>query len=328
MDPTARLKLEIDLRDARRQEIEARIEAHNLTVRRAAGGNQRRNLSISAPRPIPLDLLAIGDSWFEYPLNDDGIITGVNQAIVGETGTQLQSLGSPPPTILSYALHGLATTAMLSYERQESMLRALTDPNTTQWHNGTTADAILVSAGGDDIVGDQFAIYLDYHGAGLNKARFQALLASVQASYLDLFALRDTAAAELKIDPKRIPIFGHCYDYAIPNGRAAGWPVTLSGPWLKPSLDFCGYDYTEGLKIVQEALDGFRSTLLDLASDRITLPGRTTNNFILVETVGTLTRDIVRPNGWANELHPYSEGFTALAIRFLVALRAQFPGRI
>jgi hypothetical protein len=160
-------------------------------------------------------------------------------------------MGTPPPTILSYALHGLSTTAMLTYERQEQILSALTEPSTTQWNNGTTADAILLSAGGDDIVGNSFAIYLDYHGGGLDDDRFQGILASVQASYMDLFALRDIAAAELKIDPKQITIFGHCYDYAIPNNRPAGWPIPLSGPWLWPSLNFSGYDYNEGLTIQQ-----------------------------------------------------------------------------
>jgi hypothetical protein len=145
---------------------------------------------------------------------------------------------------------------------------------------------------------------------------------------MDLFALRDIAAAEVKIDPKQIPIFGHCYDYAIPNGKPAGWPIPLAGPWLKPSLDFSGYDDAEDLTIVQAAIDGFRNLLLELASDTITLPGKTTNNFILVDTIGTLTRDNTRPNGRANELHPYSEGFASLASKFFVALQKKFPGRI
>jgi hypothetical protein len=328
MDTAGRLQLEIQLRQARKEEIERRVAAHNLEVQQNRSGSERRTARGSAPRRTSLDFLAIGDSWFEYPLTDDGLITGFNQAILGEVGTQLRCMGNPPPTILSYALHGLSTTAMLTYERQEQILSALTDSNTTQWNNAITADGILVSAGGDDIAGDQFAIYIDYHGKGLDPDRFQGSLASIQASYMDLFALRDIAAAKLKIDPKQIPIFGHCYDYAIPNGRPAGWPIPLSGPWLWPSLNFAGYDYSEGLTIVQTAIEGFRQKLLDLASDKITLPGKTTNNFMLVNTIGTLTRDSNRPNGWANELHPYTEGFTSLAVKFLAALQTHFPGRI
>lgn len=328
MDTTGRIQLEIQLRAARKDEIQTRVSAHKLKVQQTLTGNRRRTLRGAAPRQLPLDLLAIGDSWFEYPLTDDGLFTVANQSIIGETGSQLQSMGNPPPTILNYALHGQSTSAMLSYENQQSILSSLTDPNATQWNNGVTADAILVSAGGDDIVGDQFAIYLDYHGAGLDSARLQGILASVQASYMDLFALRDVAATELKIDPKQIPIFGHCYDYAIPNGKPAGWPIPLAGPWLQPSLDFCGYDPAQGLVIVQNAIDAFHQLLSDLAADKITLPGRVTNNFILVNTIGTLTRDTALPDGWANELHPYTEGFGALASKFLAELQAHFPGRL
>jgi hypothetical protein len=82
------------------------------------------------------------------------------------------------------------------------------------------------------------------------------------------------------------------------------------------------------LTIVQNAIDTFQKLLADLAADKITLPGRTTNNFFLVKTIGTLVRNATRPNGWANEIHPYTEGFGLLAGKFLAALQAHFPGRI
>jgi hypothetical protein len=125
-----------------------------------------------------------------------------------------------------------------------------------------------------------------------------------------------------------MPIFGHCYDYAIPNGVPAGSPIPLSGPWLQPSLNFAGYDHNEGLNVVQDTINTFKQKLQELANDTIVLPGKTTNNFILIDTTKTLTRDNTRPNGWANELHPYTEGFTLLADKFLTALQTHYPGRI
>lgn len=327
MNTTNRLQLESELQDARRAEIERRTTAHNLAVWRNRIGDKRRITRGKAARAMPLDFLAVGDSWFDYPLDDYGLLSS-NQDIIGEVGTQLQSMGNPPPMILSHALFGLSSTAVLTYERQEAIFSALTDPNTNQWNNGVTADGILVSAGGDDVVGDSFAIYLDYQGGGLDTVRFQGILDSVQASYLDLFALRDSAAAEIGIDPKQLPILGHCYDYAIPNGVPAGSPFPLSGPWLQPSLNFAGYDYSDGLTIVQKAIDLFKQKLLDLATDTFVPAGKTTNNFILVPTTGTLTRDNTRPYGWANELHPYTEGFALLAAKFLTALQTHYPGRI
>ena len=174
----------------------------------------------------------------------------MNTAII----PQLSQIGSPPPVILNHGLHGQATTAVLKYENQERIISAVTDPS--QWVN-RKPDAILVSMGGDDICGDQFAIYLDYMGSGLNAARFQGALDSVEASYRDLFALRDAVA-------RGTPIFAHCYDYAIPNGVA----TFCAGPWLQPSLEFSGYDLAAGLKIVSTMIDGFAARLQKLAGHR------------------------------------------------------------
>jgi hypothetical protein len=89
-----------------------------------------------------------------------------------------------------------------------------------------------------------------------------------------------------------------------------------AGPWLKPSLDFCGYNLTEGTAIVRQALTEFKNRLAALAAK----PG---NNFILVDTQGVL-----QAADWANELHPFPPGFQKLAGKFVDALRNKFPGRI
>jgi hypothetical protein len=184
----------------------------------------------------------------------------------------------------------------------------LSDVTTGSWLNGKP-DAILVSAGGDDIAGDQFVIYLDYAGGGLSS-RITAAIDSIEASYQALFQFRDVHAPG-------VPIFGHCYDYAIPNG----WHPIFAGPWLKASLDFASYNYSQGLGIVKQVIDDFNVMLSGLASVAI-------NNFILIDTRGTLTRDTSHPLGWANEIHPYTDGFISLAQKFVPVLRSKFPGRI
>jgi hypothetical protein len=84
MDTADRLQLEMQLRQARRDEIERRVTAHNVEVQRNRSGSERRTARGLARRRTPLDFLAIGDSWFEYPLTDDGFITGFNQAIMAK----------------------------------------------------------------------------------------------------------------------------------------------------------------------------------------------------------------------------------------------------
>ena len=290
-----RLDLDLQRREAIQSELARRTLAHKRRVARLKRGAQLRARANKAPAQQPLDFLAIGDSWFDYPLNGNSPSFG-STAIIA----QLTQLGSPPPLVLNYALYGQATTSVLTYENQQNIIDAVTDPG--QWVNDAP-DGILVSMGGDDLVGDQFAIYLDYEGSGLDATRFQGALASVQASYLDLFALRDAVL------PGK-PVIGHCYDYAIPNGLA---PL-CAGPWLQPSLDFSGYDPAEGLAIVTSMIDGFHAMASTLAADP-------KNNFVLIDTRGTLVRQSGVADGWANELHPFPAGFTLLARKFLPALQ-------
>lgn len=303
-----RSQLYNDLLEASKAHIAANEATHKLRTGRIKSGVARRTMLQRQTAQVPLDFLAIGDSWFEYPIYNNG-------PLLEETGivaqAQLGSMGNPPPHILNKALHGQATTAVLSYENQKTLISLLQDAD--QWLNQQTGlpDAILVSAGGDDLVGDQFAIYLDYDGRGLNAARFQGALASVQASYMDLFALRDRFA-------KGVPIIGHCYDYALPNGVV---PMCVENAWLQPSLDFAGYDYAEGLNIVSQMIDKFHDMLSNLAAVAA-------NNFILIDTRNTLIRNSTAAAGWANEIHPYFGGFTALADKFVAALRVKFQNRI
>ena len=249
--------------------------------------------------PLPLDLLAIGDSWFDYPVGDAGF-PDTNQDIVA----QLKSLGNPQPTILSRAVLGQAMTTVMGLKNQTQYAADIADASS--WLRGKP-DAILVSGGGDDMVGDQFLIYLDYFGGKLST-RVQGVIDSIESSYQALFQFRNLHAPG-------VTIFGHCYDYAIPNGKG----VLGQGPWLKPSLDFAGYNYTDGLSIVQNAIDDLFNMLNKLSAD-------STNNFVLIDTRNTLVRNATQPLGWANEIHPYTEGFSALANKFLQAIRAKIGG--
>lgn len=135
--------------------------------------------------------------------------------------------------------------------------------------------------------------------------RFTKALGMVEVAYLDLFSLRDTHA-------RGVPIYGHCYDYPVPNGTHPA----CAGPWLQPSLSYRGWNVAQGTEIVKSALDAFKAMLLRLANDPA-------NRFTLIDTQG-----ILQPLDWANELHPYPNGFKMLAGKFIDALKLDFPGRI
>jgi len=127
----------------------------------------------------------------------------------------------------------------------------------------------------------------------------------IEASYCDLFAFRDRYAPN-------VTIIGHGYDFPIPN-RAH---PACAGPWLQPSLTYCGWTVTQGTAILQQALVDFKAMLLTLARN----PAK---RFMLVDTQGTLLA-----NDWANELHPFPAGFKKIATKFVDVLGTSFPGRI
>jgi hypothetical protein len=300
MDIVQRSQIKIQLQADIDQELSARITKHRQHVDLIKRHAARRGAMALAPQTVPLDFLVLGDSWFDYPIDDQFPNPFDHYDIIA----QLQNHGTPEPNVLRFAYYGWPMTTIMGLAQQQQIIDALNDPD--DWTSGKP-DAILISGGGDDIVGDPFVIYLDYKYGGLSE-RFQGVLDSIQASYRALFQLRDNNAPGT-------PIIGHCYDYAIPNGKG----VINLGPWLKPSLDFAGYgDPAEARGIVKTAIDRFHDMMQQLASDPH-------NNFTLVDTRGT-----IKPSdGWANEIHPYTQGFIDLATKkFIPALNELFPGRI
>lgn len=290
------LGLRQQMRDAIRNEIDQRTALHQANIARLKSGGFDLAMDVTG-RKRPLVLLAHGDSWFDYPLDGNGISLKSTDIVA-----QLGSMGDMPPLIHNVSHYGDATTEEMSIAKQERLIQSLQDPR--NW-GGNGPDAILFSGGGNDIAGNQFCIYLNCASdgpKGLNDNRFAGVLASVQASYLDLFAFRDKYA-------KRAPIFAHCYDFPVPNGVHPA----CAGPWLKPGLDYCGWTVSQGTEIVREALTEFKSMLEQLEADP-------KNKFILVRTQGTLSLD-----DWANELHPYPNGFKKLSQCFLDALNTKFP---
>lgn len=294
------LQLKQQLQQAIQAEIATRTQQHQAQIAALKSPAANQLASHAARAGEPLALLAHGDSWFDYPLDGNALSLHSTDVIA-----QLQTMGAIHPAILNVSHNGDSSADEMALPKQQRLIAALRDSD--NWVDGKP-DAILFSGGGNDIAGDKFCILLNYADTasdGLDQVRFAKLLQMVEASYLDLFAFRDRHAPG-------VPIFGHCYDFAIPNGAH---PL-CAGPWLLPSLAYCGWTASEGTPIVRHALEGLAAMLRSLAA-------APANNFILVETQDTLAAA-----DWANELHPYPAGFRKIAEKFVAALRLKFPGHI
>lgn len=284
-----------DLQRSIAQEKERRIREHQAQV----AARDRMRILMADAGPGPLNLLAQGDSWFDYPLPFP-----THSDIIAH----LRHLPGKTPLILSLAHHGEAAEDMLGVKKLHELLDQLRNPE----QNGKY-DAILFSGGGNDIAGDQFRLWLrdaaSVHqdpAQAIDNDRFAAIMEVVKAGYEDLIDARNS------VDDS-IPIFGHSYDLPIPNNVA----LPCAGPWLHPGFEDRGWmDVQVNRTIIARMMQQHAALLDALAADKQA-------NFIHVHTQGTL-----QDGQWANELHPTPAGFAIMAAQFAQALRTRFPGRI
>lgn len=283
-----------DYRASIQAEKKRRIQEHQAAI-----ASRRRLIeTLAEGKPSTLNLLAQGDSWFDYPLpvlNPSDIVA------------HLKHLPSMAPLVLSLAHHGEAAESMLGLAKIHELIEALENSDNGHF------DAILFSGGGNDLAGDQFRLWLAEAADvdsdptfGLAEVRVKDILGVIEAAYRDLFRVRDRVAPG-------VPIFGHGYDFAIPSNKGA----CSVGPWLYPGLQDRGWtDKGKGRSIVRNLLLQFDVLLQTFADDP-------TNNFIYVRTQGSLS-----DSQWANELHPTPGGFAVITAKFVAALRERFSGRI
>jgi hypothetical protein len=111
---------------------------------------QQMNETIEAVKPLVM--LAQGDSWFDYPLDGNALTLSDTDIIA-----PLRGMGTINPVIVNVAHHGDTSTDEMSLPEQQRTIELLQDR--ANWLNDKP-DAILFSAGGNDIAGDQFCIFL------------------------------------------------------------------------------------------------------------------------------------------------------------------------
>lgn len=289
--------------------LDFRARQLELRAKRNRARQARRTAVAPSPRPpIPPDtrallgppasagtLIAEGDSWFDYPLHDvlrlleDEYDYDVES--VARRGDRMEDMAYSPDQFEELA------------RRLEKLLRTERVPR-----------AILLSGGGNDIAGDEFAMLLNHAASPLSPLNEDIVRGIVdvrlRAAYADIIAGLTRIAERYLHRP--IPIVTHGYDYAIPDGRGfLGGFWLFPGPWLKPGFDSKGHgDRTANAAVVAEIMDRLNDMLLELSR----LP-----EFAHVHHLdlrGTLRHDQGYKYSWANELHPTASGFKAVTSRF------------
>ena len=267
-------------------------EAEARTQRRAPG----TKAVPKAAAARPLQVLAEGDSWFEYPVPFFG----------GSIVPRLENLLGVP--ILNLAKAGDEVRYMLGVAERKLLIGLLTKgcPAGGPW------DVLLFSGGGNDIVDNPMVLWIEDFTpavpppAHILQARFDAALALVRAGYEDLIALRND------LSPNTHLVF-HAYDFAIPDGRG----ICNLGPWLKPTFDLRKFPPAAAAAVVKAMLEQFAAMLALLASTSVKVT--------FINGQGTLAP---QTSSWHNELHPSKAGFDKFAAIFHEQLKVLFPGQV
>lgn len=248
-------------------------------------------------------LVAEGDSWYDYPGSD------ILDFLEDVYDYEVESLAKAGHRIedMAYAAGQLDDLA----RRLEKILR-----------NGKTVRAVLLSGGGNDIMGTEFGMLLEHTRSGLDPLNAKVvegvIRERVRTAYLHILTRVTTVAQTVIGSP--VPILIHGYSGPVPDGRGVlGGFWFLPGPWIAPGFRDKGFpdsDLQRRIEIVSRLIDTFNEMLIEIAS----LPAFPHVRYVNLR--GTLPTGANYKEFWANELHPTEEGFSEVTRRFAEVLQS------
>jgi lysophospholipase L1-like esterase len=247
--------------------------------------------ALAVPPPTGL-LVAEGDSWFDYPFHD------VLSMLEDEHGFDVESVAHKGDTVEDMAYSGgqFDDFARLL----EKLLR-----------HGRVPDAILLSGGGNDIAGDQFAMLINHAASGLPPLNDDVVHGVIDVRVRNAYAFLISGLTEMamRLLQRPIPIVLHGYDYAVPDGRGVlGGFGFLPGPWLQPGFHRKGHgDTGANVDVIEQLINTFNAMQRQLAG------AVGFGHVRYVDLRGTLSNAANYKRDWANELHPAERGFRSIA---------------
>jgi lysophospholipase L1-like esterase len=274
-------------RTRRPRVMDAQLLASPRVVIRAAAVS-----ALGAP-PRSGILIAEGDSWFDYPMHD------ILEMLEDEHDFDVESVAHHGDRIESMAY---ADGQLNDFTRRlEKVLR-----------RGDVPRAILLSGGGNDIAGDEFGMLLNHAASpigGWNDDVVAGVIDErIKTAYFAIIAAITAIATKYLREP--LPIIVHGYAHPVPDGRGfLGGAWLLPGPWLDPGFREKGFgDLPTNTKLMAQLIDRF-NTMVQSVSAAFA-------HVHYVDLRPLLRSDSNYKRDWANELHPTTAGFRAIADLF------------
>lgn len=239
-------------------------------------------------------ILAIGDSWFWYPLPAGyNLLQQLADRVLKPDYANILSLGYVGAKLEDYVEGKFAADF-------QNELRPI---------NAGSYSAVFISGAGNDAVNYSLALRQTCAGIGapeqcFDETRFDGLMRTLSGSLGRM--IHDIRWAWRGEPAERHPhVFVHCYDYAPPNGKGASLAGIAMpfGPWLKPAMDRAQVPDDPAFR------QAMVRVLIDRIHDTFALYDDDARRVHLVDSRGCL--DVA--SDWDNELHPNSKGFEKLA---------------
>jgi hypothetical protein len=269
-------------------------------------------LAAAAGKPKLGLLIAEGDSWFDYPFYD------VLELLEGQ-GYEVESVAHMGDNLEDMA-HDQGQVERLARVFEKVRER------------GKKPQAILLSGGGNDIAGDEFAMLINHANSGL--APLNATIADGIIRERLHTAMASLVGVVTRLSEshfrQKTPVLIHGYDYPIPDGRGwLGGGFLLPGPWLEPGFRRKGHVargprqkggvLEANARVLRDLIDRYNVMLSELVRD---LAAVGLSHVRHVDLRGTLSAAL--PSGykadWGNELHPTKAGFAKVTARISAAL--------
>ena len=285
----------------RRKAIEQKMpETRRRGVGAPSGPSRKAKGLFSKPKTAGV-LIAEGDSWFDYPMQD------VLRLLEDNYLFDVESVAHKGDCVEDMA-HSIGQFEEFA-RRLEKLLR-----------DGKVPRAILLSGGGNDIAGDEFALLLNYATSSLPPLNEDIVRGVIDVRLKEAYVtiISGLTAIATSYLHKPLPIITHGYDYPVPDGRgfAGGW-WKLPGPWLKPGFERKGHaDITKNTKLIADLIDRFNAMLAGVGA--LSQFG----HVHYLDLRGTLRSDATYKKFWANELHPNANGFDLVTKRFADTINA------
>lgn len=280
---------------------------NGIAMARAALARRQAAAAKTAAADVKGDLIAEGDSWFDYPLFDV-------LEMLEDDGWKIESAAHKGDNLEDMA-------------HDETQLDRLARAFSKFRQHGVQPKAILLSGGGNDIAGDEFPVLLNHANSGLPTLNDQVVAGLIDTRLRHALAslLGTLATFSKNFFGSAKPILVHGYGYPVPDGRGyLGGAWILPGPWLEPGFRRKGHFGRSPAQQAQALQANARElrALIDRYNAMVKSLASSLSGVHYVDLRGLLTSDPAKAykKDWNDELHPTRAGFRRVADEFAKVL--------